>query len=498
MKDTKKSLLLSGASLVLSAALLVGSTFAWFTDSVTNTGNKVQAGTLSIDAVAYDLAESGDKGFAIEGVNGGDTFYFEEQGQDLKTDKTPIISEKNWEPGVSSAKLLQVTNNGTLAAKIKVDFTVLEKDLTDALWFDFVQVGEDGTISGNFTQRPMSTLETFADKLELPLSSGKSVQFILVYGMDKEAGNEYQGKTFAADVSVLATQYTEEKDGFGSNQYDKDATLNFTPVETKEEIESALTEGKNVELMNSITSTERINTPVDAKEIVINGNGNTISVTEPVANSRVLSLIATSAEGPGCQADVNVSINGTNLINNSTSAYSRGISFSYLNGANVNVTDSTVKAGYYALNFTANNENVTIRFQNATIEGWAALNCYANNSTFVFENCTLSGQNTHSGPTNNFSILVLDGNNINGTAETAGRYGSGNTLTFNNCDFLAKTSTENDEYILSFQYGACNNTVNFNSCTFNYQPQDKRTFITTTEDATGNRVFMDGEEIPLT
>ena len=41
MKRTKQSLLLSGASLVLSAALLAGSTFAWFTDSVTNTGNKV-------------------------------------------------------------------------------------------------------------------------------------------------------------------------------------------------------------------------------------------------------------------------------------------------------------------------------------------------------------------------------------------------------------------------------------------------------------------------
>ena len=95
--------------------MLAGSTFAWFTDSVTNSGNKVQAGTLSIDAVAYDLAKSGENGFTIEGVNGGETFYFEEKGQDLKTEKDPINSEENWEPGVSSAKLLQVTNSGTLA-----------------------------------------------------------------------------------------------------------------------------------------------------------------------------------------------------------------------------------------------------------------------------------------------------------------------------------------------------------------------------------------------
>ena len=46
MKRTKKSLFVSGVSLVISAVLLLGTTFAWFTDSVTNKGNVITSGEL--------------------------------------------------------------------------------------------------------------------------------------------------------------------------------------------------------------------------------------------------------------------------------------------------------------------------------------------------------------------------------------------------------------------------------------------------------------------
>ena len=86
-------------------------------------------------------------------------------------------------------------NNGTLAAKIKLDFTVIDGGLQDALWFDFVQV-KDGQVTGQFTKRPMSELATIAQDLELPVLKDESLQFILVYGMNEEAGNEYQDKNF--------------------------------------------------------------------------------------------------------------------------------------------------------------------------------------------------------------------------------------------------------------------------------------------------------------
>ena len=241
MKASKKSLLASGVALLASVALLAGTTFAWFTDSVVNTGNKIQAGNLAIGAYAYDLAEDGEGGFEIEGVNGGNPFKFETEGQDLKTDKNPIISEELFEPGKSSAKLLKVENEGTLAAKIKVDFTVEDGGLMEALWFDFVKV-ENGEVKGNFTRRPMNTLETFAENLELPLlEKGDNVQFILVYGMDENAGNTFKEKSFTVDVAILATQYTKEEDGFGNDQYDKDAKYPvITEAASAEEFKDAL------------------------------------------------------------------------------------------------------------------------------------------------------------------------------------------------------------------------------------------------------------------
>ena len=205
MKHLKRTLLVSVLAIALSLTMLAGTTLAWFTDEVTNKGNVITTGNL--------------------GVNGGQPFYFETDGQDLNLDSSPIIEESNWEPGKTSAKLLTVSNDGTVAAKIKLHFEVTGDELTPALWFDFVQV-KGGTAVGSFTKRPMSTLATFAQNLTLPLlttEDGKSVTFMLIYGMDTTADNTYQGKTFSVNVTILATQYNAEEDGFGNNDYDQGA-----------------------------------------------------------------------------------------------------------------------------------------------------------------------------------------------------------------------------------------------------------------------------------
>ena len=49
MKTTKRSALLSVMALFLCLTMLLGTTWAWFTDSVTSSGNKIQAGTLKLD-----------------------------------------------------------------------------------------------------------------------------------------------------------------------------------------------------------------------------------------------------------------------------------------------------------------------------------------------------------------------------------------------------------------------------------------------------------------
>lgn len=222
MKHLKRTLLVSVLAIALSLTMLAGTTLAWFTDEVTNKGNVITAGNLAIDAYAFDLTDTGSTGFTVNGVNGDRPFYFETVGQDLNTD-SPIIKESTWEPGKTSAKLLTVRNDGSVAAKIKLHFKVTDDGLTDALWFDFVRV-EGNTDVGSFTKRPMNTLATFAQNLTLPLvTTGDSVSFMLIYGMDTTADNTYQDKTFSVNVTILATQYNAEEDGFGNNDYDQDA-----------------------------------------------------------------------------------------------------------------------------------------------------------------------------------------------------------------------------------------------------------------------------------
>ena len=48
-KHTGRALLASGLSLLVSVALLLGITFAWFTDSVTSGRNTITAGNLDVE-----------------------------------------------------------------------------------------------------------------------------------------------------------------------------------------------------------------------------------------------------------------------------------------------------------------------------------------------------------------------------------------------------------------------------------------------------------------
>lgn len=280
MKDnqTKKSLRTSGLALLLCVTMLIGTTFAWFTDSITNSGNKIQSGTLDIGAKAYAVGQGGAE-VTIEGVNGGRAITFDKTEVNLETSEDPIIQDSLWEPGKSSAKLLEVTNNGSLAAKVKLAFQVTDGGLQNALWFDFVKLNEDGSVAGTFTKRPMSQLATVADGVEVSLSAKKSVRFVLVYGMDETAGNEYQGKTFTADVTINATQLSEETDGFGNADYDKNATYPVSDITGFEEALNQAKDGDTIQLTGNLKLEKVMSIN---KNLTIDGNGNTIISEQPV------------------------------------------------------------------------------------------------------------------------------------------------------------------------------------------------------------------------
>lgn len=113
MKTTKKSLIACGLSVLVCCALLVGTTFAWFTDSVTNKGNRIEAGNLKVDLL-MDKAEDGNYTSIANGT--GDIFS-EEAGNGI-----------NWEPGKTEIVYLAVQNKGSLAINYNLLLDIIDGD----------------------------------------------------------------------------------------------------------------------------------------------------------------------------------------------------------------------------------------------------------------------------------------------------------------------------------------------------------------------------------
>ena len=207
--STKRALVLSLLSMLLCVSMLIGSTYAWFTDTATTAVNKIQAGTLDVA-----LEMSTDNGATWKNA----------EGKTLNFMTADNRAEILWEPGCTYAlPLLRVVNKGNLSLKYEIVITGIDGDaeLNKAI---------EWTIPAEKTGN---------------LAAGATSDAIAISGHMKEtAGNEYQGKSIdGIAITVYATQYTGESDSNG-NDYDKDAT--FYPVIDAAGLKNALANGGNI------------------------------------------------------------------------------------------------------------------------------------------------------------------------------------------------------------------------------------------------------------
>ncbi|MDR1628916.1 MAG: M73 family metallopeptidase [Oscillospiraceae bacterium] len=200
MKTTRKSIVVSALGLLLCAAMLIGTTYAWFSDSVTNQGNKIEAGTLDV-ALLNNSA-------------------------DISASVDPVFDYDLWEPGYSTGAVLAAKNNGTLA----LDYEILFQDVATTQGIENVlDVLVDGVKVG--------TLADFMDGevlLNGSLTAGQtSVDKAVTVAMQTSAGNEYQAATAEFDILLRAKQSAVETDGFGSSDYDAGATYTTEATTTQ-------------------------------------------------------------------------------------------------------------------------------------------------------------------------------------------------------------------------------------------------------------------------
>lgn len=410
-QTNRKKLVASAVLIVASIALFLGLTFAWFTDSVTSKGNKIQAGTLGITATKADVGTGGPS-YTVAGLNGGSPIGFSSDIVDIEG-TTPIISENLWEPGRSNAKLLTVENGGTLAAKVKLQFDVADGGLQDALWFDFVQV-KDGAVTGQFEKRPMSSLDALADQQEFHLAGGGAISFILVYGMNESAGNEFQGKAFEATVSILATQDAVEEDGFGKNDYDAAAEYP-TIVTSADELTAMAATGGSIELGADVALASSMTFAADT---TLNLNGKTLTVGDGAQSIKAASGTTLAIEGDGGIEGVIYADKNGSLAVNAGSAFEVNSAADWAMygamGSNVSVCGgsySSAKKGagvIYSLGSTLSVKNAAINVGAASVMSSAGV--HSNASTTYLEDVTVNA---------NYSIAV-DLKNASGSSVIRG------------------------------------------------------------------------------
>ena len=205
-KATKRALLTSVMALVMCVVMLVGTTFAWFTDTASTGVNKIQAGNLDIEL----QMKEGDNWVPAEGK----TLTF-------KTKDNRATDKILWEPGCRyELPELRIVNKGNLALKYKVIINGIEGDakLNEAIDWTIAYGNEIDKLTGDINEFEYKMLPKAAGAADYP-----SQTFTIKGTMKKEAGNEYQGLSIdGIGITVVATQYTYEKDSI-DDQYDANA-----------------------------------------------------------------------------------------------------------------------------------------------------------------------------------------------------------------------------------------------------------------------------------
>ncbi len=233
-KATKRALLMSIMSIFICLTMLIGSTFAWFTDTATTGVNTIKSGNLDVE-----LEMSYDDG----------TTWLDAENKTLEFRNANGSSDILWEPGAEfKLPQLRIRNNGNLALKYKVVVSGLTGDMMLANVLD-VNLSVNGAAKntvGTLTQ-VMALNAAEVDGIihgELAASKTSSVYEVSLK-MQEGANNDYMNKTLSGlYITVYATQDDVEWDSW-SNDYDAGATYSD---------EATIVEGVPVVLHSSNTS----------------------------------------------------------------------------------------------------------------------------------------------------------------------------------------------------------------------------------------------------
>ena len=411
-KSTKRALISSALAILMCVAMLIGTTFAWFTDTASTGVNKIQAGNLDVE---------------LEYKN-SDTTGFTKADKNTKVFKEGAL----WEPGHVEYVVLKVSNAGSLALKYKLGINIAnevgstnvynkEFKLSDYIRFAVLDgdktegsVDRDALVAAATDSKLIKEGYTAENHLMATGTDNSQKVVTLVVWMPTTVGNEANHKKDATapsidlGISVVATQDTVESDSFGT-QYDKDATYPVI-VSNQQQANDAITNATDKKVNISIASDQTItldngiaNEGDKSRDITFSGNG-----------SQTVDVVTNAVNAEGGQLN-----------------YQRGSSFTFEN--------LTIQAGEGNFDGIVCNE---LTFKDCTIKGKLTLFGKATFINCVFDN-TMANQ---------YSIWTWGGTDVtfeNCTFNTNGKaillYGGADgknptNLVVNNCIFNDRNS----------------------------------------------------------
>ncbi len=227
-KSAKRALLTSALAIVLCVTMLIGTTFAWFTDTASTGVNKIQAGNLDVKLM----------------------YSTDMQTWKEATDQTKLFDDNAlWEPGYTQVVYLKIVNAGNLALKYEAGFS---KNYTsnrgknvNGDWYrvdNYLKIGTAETTT-KFANREdvwsaiAATEKTLAKDVMLTdgwitLKAGESSKpFAVAIYMPTSVGNEANASRLRPSsvsglgIEVRATQATVESDSFGTDYDANTATV---------------------------------------------------------------------------------------------------------------------------------------------------------------------------------------------------------------------------------------------------------------------------------
>ena len=448
--STRKALLLSCLSLLLCMSMLVGTTFAWFTDSVSTTNNIITAGNLDVNL--------------YWSTNGADWTAVNANTNIFKT-------ETLWEPGHTEVVYLKVVNEGTLALKYDLVVNVASElagtnvageafKLSDYILYNVTEgittYANSAAARGNETGDKLNVAYGTSSQL---LNQGQSATLTMVVFMPTTVGNEanYLKDTAAPvinlGVSLFATQQVKEQDSYGPN-YDADA--NPISVSTAAELQAALDAATgetdivlSADITGNVTATQKPNVQIniDGNGKLFNGiltvNGKSARYTTAALTIKNVNFVGMTSEGSN---DAYIKLGGTDAMRYTHGVTVKDCTFSgtgmvavksYTGGDwNLTIDGCTVNTGMHSLVQVTNVE-----------QGLKIVNCVVNSK---------NGANLNSTPALEMSGCTF---NVQGYAVRVGVAGAATAeqkvFNINNC-VLTSACAESDDAVIVFRGNATN------------------------------------------